>query len=368
MIVIKRTIVLGALLSAALAVGTGASVAGESAGKPSELARAAAAMKPGQWRELKTNGMSRDFQHMNKATGKRMRNSSFTWSNELCWGPGTRSLYYLNNGHGQPKQFFSYSEATNTWTHLALTAKVPGGHTYNHHTITDDGVYYYHHVSRPWSPQNNRLYRYDIKNKKWTSEQAPKGYNLTHGSIVSFFKPLNSLVEFSADGLRQYDCRTRKWSRIPAKIKRGDMKKQVGVGTMEYIGTVSEVHKKFVFGGGKFNWKSSSPVSKWLFVMDAEKKVTRLPDAPVPLTLTRTMFSADPVSGDIVVISKGELHSLDLKTEKWTHHKDRKPPFKGNDAMAAGIREYGVLYVLVPKKNKVYLYKHAQQTNALGPQ
>jgi hypothetical protein len=379
MIVMKKSIVHGSLLLAALAGSAAASVAGEAAGKTSELARAAAAMKPGQWREFKVKGMSRKFQHMNKATGKQMRNSSFTWSNELCWDSGTRSLYYLNNGHGQPKQFFRYCEATNTWIHLDLIAKPKPftGHTYNHHTITDDGVYYYHHVARACgNPKFNRLFRYDIKSKKWTSEQAPKGYNVKHGSIVSFFKPLNSLVEFATGTLRRYDIKTKKWSRIPAKIKRGDVKKPTGVGGMEYVGTVSEVHKKFVFGGGKFKYGSRMR-SKALYVMDAEKKVTRLPDAPVGsagLTVTEVVFTADPVTGDIIMISKGnaahlQLHSLDLKTEKWTHHKDRKPPFKWNKVvMAAGIREHGVLYVLVPKKNKVYLYKHALKSKTPGPQ
>jgi len=116
-----------AICVAAPAAATVASAAEGSAGNnavdSTELAKAAAAMKPGEWREIKTVGMNRDFQHRNQATGKRMTNSSFTWSNELCWDPVTRNIFYLNNGHGQPKQFFCYSDATNTWTLLPLTTR-----------------------------------------------------------------------------------------------------------------------------------------------------------------------------------------------------------------------------------------------------
>jgi len=227
-------------------------------------------------------------------------------------------------------------------------------------------VYYYHHVSRPWNGHLNRLYRYDTREKTWTSEQVPKGYHVGHGSVVNYFKPLNALVEFrTGGGLSLYDLKTKKWSRVPAKIQRGDPKKKVeGIGSMEYVGTVSEPHGTFVFGAGKFNWRSSSPVSHVLYAMDSEKKVTRLPDAPVPLTVTRAVFNSDPVSGDIIVVRRGELYSLDLaaETKQWTHHTNRKPPFRKDGAMAARIRDYGVLYFLVPNTNKVYLYKHAEKS------
>jgi hypothetical protein len=338
---------------------------GEKAVRTTELAKAAAAMKVGQWRELKTKGMTKELQHKNHAPngtkkcppGKHMTNSSFTWTNELCWDSVTESAYLLTAGHGQPQQFFRYSERTNTWTAEKPPEKIEKGHTYNHHTVTDEGVYYYQLHCNAWGQSRNLLYRYDARERKWTSKQVQKGYSVKTGGL-SYFKPLNALVQFARRGLSMYDLEEKKWSRIPAELKRGSAKGRDGIGFMSCVMTVSNPHKLAVFGGG--SWYGTDYTSKALYAMDAEKRVTRLPDAPVSLKITDAVLNSDPASGDLLVIKDGELYSLDLKEKKeWKHHKDRKPPFKGGVKMAARVRDHGVLFVLAGLK--VYLYKHAEK-------
>jgi len=349
------------VVGSVVALGAEPGQPGEEAAKPTELGEAAAAMKPGEWREFPTKAMTRALQYTDHATGKRMTNSTFTWTNELCWDSVTNSIYILNAGHGQPMQFFRYTAAANAWTAEEKPAKILGTHVYNHHTATDDGVYYFQLMARPWDQHRNMLYRYDTQKREWTSEQIPKGYNVPPGMCLSFFRPLNALVQFREGGLNLYDLETKKWSRIPAKIQRGDIKKQEGVGRLHFVMTVSEPARLVIFGGGDYHWKGNSPASKTLYAMDAEKKVTRLPDAPVRLAITKVVLNSDPISGDILVVREGDLYSLDLEKKTWVQHADRKPPFTGNHIMAARIRDHGVLFFLVPKTNKVYLYKHSEK-------
>jgi hypothetical protein len=331
---------------------------GENGAKSTELARAAAAMKVGEWRELKTEGMSRGLiYHVN---GKNGSTPNTVYTNRLNWDPITRTIPYIGAGHGRPHKFIMYSEKTNAWTTIREMPKgISGGHSYCTATVNKEGALFYQLHARAWDQHRNLLFRYDLREKKWTTEQIPKGYNVNPGHCLTYFEPLNALVQFKGR-LGMYDLKTKKWSGIPARFIPTSIKEKNGFGTLEHVMAVSRPHKLVVFGGGSYGWRGGALPSKVLYQMDAAKKVERLPDAPVGVRVTKATMSADPVTGDILVTSGGEIYSLDLEKKKWTHHEDRKPPFKGQN-LATPVSTYGVSLFFSPHQLKVYLYKHAEK-------
>jgi hypothetical protein len=92
-----------------------------------ELGKLAASLKPGEMKELKTKGYTRDvlqswyeWDHDEKGTriygSGRMYNVAMSWSHDAKWDPKTRQVLFIGIGHYTALKFLSYSADSNAWT------------------------------------------------------------------------------------------------------------------------------------------------------------------------------------------------------------------------------------------------------------
>src|SRR5262249_50356599 len=168
---------------------------------------------------------------------------------------------------------------------------------------------------------------------------------------------MRGLVAFlSGHGLYFYDIPKNKWRQLATDL---------GQYAYHEIARYNPVHKVIVFGGGN---DSKGYVSKDLRKLDASGKVTKLREAPIPVGVTATIFTVDPVSGKYLVFGRRkQVYVYDVTTDSWTERKGEEPPIlafgpdlKGSaifGCVAAPVSSHGVvMFVKYDRDNsKVYL-------------
>ena len=330
------------------------------------LGSAAASMLDGQWLEFATTGFDWDliYKDVNNETGS---TPNTAYGNRLTWDPGTRTIPFLGLGHYRAWKFMHYTDETNAWTgdpNLPDTCMFTGGscicHPYNNGTVnTDSSIFYFLQCSEAWDPELNKLYRYDIRQGTWTVHAVPAGYNMSYGYCLTYFPELNALIQLKQQSLNMMSLATGAWSHLTVPAP--------GIPGVSYHQCMaySAARKKMVFGGGQL-YRDPGPDSNfnYIFEMDTDRTVARLPDAPSPFCVEDATLTSDPVTGDVLLLGMdNELYSLDLVSRTWTKHTDRKPPFT-EQALAAPVDNYGVVLFMVPDLLKVYLYRHAGSSPA----
>src|SRR5262245_27040607 len=127
MIARQLLVVMSALLAAAPVA----------ADAPTELAKLAARMKPGDWAELKTEGYGADLLRV-------QNHHILEYTDTAVWHPKSQQVLFVGQGHYSAVKFIVYSAATNSWKLMptpnwwrgdAKTGKGPIGHAYQNNTI-----------------------------------------------------------------------------------------------------------------------------------------------------------------------------------------------------------------------------------------
>jgi hypothetical protein len=333
--------------------------AAEPESKTSALATLAQSMKPGQWAELKTEGIGTKL----LSDGG---HHALQYTDEAVWNPVTRELLFSGQGHGASNRFVIFKDATNRWASLPIPAEYDAEkregwgfvHAYDHQAIdAATGTYYR-------TCYNRSDIRAMDRDGQWRLvTEIPERFgvkgHITRG--FDYFPEMNALVVYlSGTGLFAYDLERKEWRTLAEKI-----------GTYAYheIARYNPKHKLLVFGGGN---DSKGFVSRNLWKLEASGKVTALKDAPFPIGIMQTIFTVDPVSGNYLVFNRaGEFHTFDATNETWTKVMGEKPPIftVGSDrnagpifgCVAAPISTHGVVMFVKygGDDSRVFLYKHA---------
>jgi len=271
----------------------------DKAGPQTAMARLAAGMKPGQWAELKTEGLSMkvfsDGGH-----------HALQYTDEAVWDPGSRQLFFCGEGHGAAPRFVKYTESTNRWTVLPLPNFAPV-HAYDHQAIDPlSGTYY---RGRYYSRE---IQQYNIKEGTWSKLTDIPASSGLGGSRITFgfeyFPEMRGLVVFlSAHGLYFYDIPKNQWRQLAGSL---------GQYAYHEIARYNPVHKVVVFGGGN---DSKGYRSKDLWKLGASGQITKLRETPLPIGVTSTIFTVDPVSGKYLVFGRDkQAYEYDVTTDTWT--------------------------------------------------
>ncbi|MEX0718707.1 MAG: hypothetical protein WD066_19085 [Planctomycetaceae bacterium] len=322
-----------------------------------ELGKLAASMKPGEWAELKTQGL---------VEAHRARGASgaiFGYNEGAAWDPNSRQWLYCGGDHNDRLRFVTYSADTNAWTVMENPPWSRGGtsHGYDHNTIDEKrGIFYY----RPFS--RKEIHRYDIAEKKWSSlpPMDTREY-IACCTGVTWFPELEGIVVANSAGggpkghVLLYTVEDEKWTQLG---------KDLPMGVYHTFSEYSPVHKVVIFGGGN----GSSDLHK----LDAERNVTTLKKSPLNVGTMQTIITADPVSGDYLVFGKdGSFHVYDVTKDEWTKQDTtdvpifkptRQPTILVWHVTASPVSNYGVTmfvkYVATDEpRGWVYLYKHADK-------
>ncbi len=302
-----------------------------------ELAKLAAAMKPGTWAELKTDNYSAEL--------LRVQNGNILgYTDTAVWDPKSQQVLFVGQGHYAAVKFITYAAANNAWKLMPTpvwwdgdpkTGKGPIGHAYQNNTIDTVRGIFFHHQSA-----TRLVHRYDIAKDQWSTLPEIKGAATGHGTALAYFPERKGLVRVYGGAVHFFDEEKNTWSLL---------KDRFPMGPYHNIAKYNAVDKSLIFGAGNGN--------KMLHRMDAQGNVTPLKEAPFVIRISSTVTAIDPVSGDLLVISsEGKFHALDVKKNEWRQLPDA-PIAEG---ASASIGEYGVTLYFSNRPTKVYLYRHAK--------
>jgi len=327
MIARQLLVVMSALLAAAPVA----------ADAPTELAKLAARMKPGDWAELKTEGYGTDLL-------KVQNHHILEYTDTAVWDPKSQQVLFVGQGHYSAFKFIAYSAVSNSWKLMptpswwkgdAQTGKGPIGHAYENNAIDPVRGRLYHHQSA-----TRLVHRYDIANGEWSTLPEIKGAAVGHGTALAYFPERKGLVRVLAGVVHFFDEDKNEWSIL---------KEKVPMGPYHNIAKYNPVDHSVILGAGNG--------SKTLHRLDANGNFTPLKDAPFVIRISSTVTAVDPVSGDFLVLSmedKNKFYALNLKHNEWRQLPDA-PIAEG---VAASIDAHGVTMYFANRPAKVYLYKH----------
>jgi len=332
----------------------------------------AAQMKPGEWRELPTNGF-KDILLPNfpgsadspiiEFTDKAVRNSLTRKVYFLgCARGGTGGsgiAYVCGNTSAEDAGFIQYDEDTNTWSRLPTAPVNSAPHGYNHAAMNPANGDYFYWECRQLS--NPKVWKYSTG--QWTTLPVPSTVYSGFGAL-EFFPEMNALVFIDGgDGLaptaRILPAGASSWSSV-----------SIGqpIGTYSNFSRYSAQYKLLYFGGGTNG-------DRVLAKMDAQGRVTRGADAPIGLGVGGTggRQVVDPVSGNLLALASGtpgtgSVYSYDPAANQWTKHGTHPLGTAYGQVIAflVAIPEHGVVMAVNYNygNDKVYLYKHAAGTGA----
>jgi hypothetical protein len=328
------------------------------------LSDLAAQMKPGDWRELNTSGLTSGF--LETTGGDPCCKSILQYTDKAAWDPKSEQFFFVGSPHMNPFKFIIYSAQTNSWRSegLPLTCMtttdlnlICGAHGYEQNTIDPiNGDFYYKVRSR-------NIYRYNLQYQRWLPIR-PMPENVVpypgHANAIEFFPDIGKLA-FSTgaggSGLFLYDTATTQWSRVMAYMQ---------VGFLHNVCSYNPVHKCLVYGGGNDNMN--------FFRLDADETVTQIASSPTNIRVEGDLFTVDPVSGKhLAFTGANSFYEYDVPADKWTQVNASVPISSGDRitlVVATPISNYGVIMFLRhTNPPKVYLYKHAEQTRieSTGP-
>jgi hypothetical protein len=325
--------------SAAWLVCLSAGVAAEPEKANSELAKLAGTMKPGTWAELKTQGYTAELL-------KVQNHHILEYTDTAVWDPKTQQVLFVGQGHYSAVKFITYSAATNTWKLMPTpswwkgdpeTGKGPIGHAYNNNAIDAAKGMLYHHQSA-----TRLVHRYDIAKDEWTTLPEIKDAPTGHGTALVYFREMKGLIRVLAGQVHFYSEEKNAWSLLRDKVP---------MGPYHNLAKYDPVRKAVIFGAGNG--------SKLLHQLDSKGEITKLPESPVPIRISSTVVSVDPVSGDLLVLdmdAKGKFYTLDRTKQEWKQLPDA-PITAG---VAVPVPEQGVTFYFTNRPENVYLYKHGK--------
>lgn len=325
------------------------------------LSDLAAAMQPGEWRELSTTGFNTGG--ILVPTGG--AGNIIEYTDEVQRNPLTKKMYIIgcarsNAGAGnyqcgntgtEDAGWVEFDENTNTWSRMPTAPTDTGFHTYDHAAIDPaTGDYYFRELT-------NRVWKYS--GGQWTSLPAiaPSAYDTTCCGGLEFFPERNELIFADGTNQRLYVWRPGQtsWSTVSIGPVLGDY---------EIFSEYSARRKVLYMGGGNGD-------DFGLVVMNEQGQLTRAASSPAALGQSGSVQSVDPNTGNLLLFSSdNQIYEYDPSTNSWASRGSH--PLNGSyDFMAAAapIPEYGVVFAVKYDfgNSKVYLYKHTNASATPAP-
>jgi hypothetical protein len=306
------------------------------AAESSVLANTAAALKPGSWAELKTEGFTKEM----TVTSKQY--SIFGWTDDGAWDAQTNQFLFM--GFRQELKFIAYSEQTNSWRIIPSfewPLKDAFGHPYGNNAIdAAKGIYYTHPCG------TTLIYAYDLRKNEWSKLPPCDLKCLGLGLCIEFFPEMNALIFIYQKQAYKFDFATQKWSVLHKDLPCGDIHVMLRHNAKT---------KCMLVAGGN---RGDNKVAK----IDAAGKLTALKDAPFELNVNHTKIVADPSTGDFLVVSKENFYAFDAEADKWTSlgTLSKDTPLRDPGSVCAAIDKYGVTMWVegYTSKRQVWLYRH----------
>jgi hypothetical protein len=355
------------ILACLLSLACASAITGENGGTPNRshaLGRLAAAMKPGEWRELVTQGFDRELLHDTGKGGKPVGHHIFQYTNSIHWYPKTQELYFFGAGHMSKGKFIAYSAEKNAWRQLKMPERFEdreggsyGGPNHGFESTTidlEEGI-----LIRQLSGEKKgapRFDSYDIATGKWV-EPMPSPRSKPWHAATEYLPEMKTYVRYEVAGaapLRRWDRAAKKWASLPcsgvARVRRN----------MAPVIEYNSVHKLMLFGGGQ--------ESNQLYTLSADGKVKAIARPPFKTVDTNGAMTvvADPVSGDFLLYGKETKRSKERKFFAYSVESDKWRPIPGKvgmeqkkgNAVSASLVDHGVVLFCTYNPPKVWLYRH----------
>jgi hypothetical protein len=344
--------------------------------QPSALELAAAALPVGAWVQMSPSNQNSVLGN-GPASG-----STISYCNTMPWNPINKSIEIIGMDHnGGSVRHMRYSEAENGFVLVAADAGLGSEtqHGYDHNSVNPTTGDIYH---RKYSGFSGEIEVYKkpltgsfasigsvevdldqvaIGTCWWTGPFTASGGHGAQGSHMMFNS--GDADGSATDGtVVAYDPIADSWF-----FNQQSMAPNYGSGsTYHSVMEYSAVHNCAVYGGG-----NAAPQKLWR--MDADASVTAMPNVPSgkEVGILQGVLTVDPVSGNFLLISNGELWELNpTGSGAWTQQTgDRDPPAAvdnpdvGEYVIATPIPEYGVIAVIAQPSltgGTMWLYKHAE--------
>ena len=343
---------------------------------PTALAELAAAMQPGTWAPLVVADQDAVLGVGN------VSGTMIHYSNSMPWNPWSRAIEILAEDHNWGAvRYAQYDERGNRF--VLVTADAGFGtntqHGYDHNSVNPStGDYYY----RPaWIGDPHIVVKKKLLSSATTFTDLPllptnyeqiaiastwwSGAFLGAGNqgCLMIFNSGDAFGNAMDGQIAAYDPLSDSWfynqhGMAPLFGTNGSTYHSV----MEY----SAPHNVAVYGGG-----NAQPTRLWRLSSDAS--FTEMPEVPPgkAVGVQRGNLVADPVSGNFLLLSAGELWELDPSgSGTWTAQTGGRVPPSGvgvpgpnnpEGVISSAIADYGVVvYVTQSSRNggTFYVYKH----------
>lgn len=296
---------------------------------PSALGDAVAAMTAGAFRPLVTSNAINNYRM------GALAEPIFAYAGSGCWDPGTRQMLYAGAPHCYPARFVLYSESDNNWREEPMPDGM-GCHAYDHQTMDTSGHFY-------WMNYQDAIpNRFDVQANSWMAPLPASSGN--YGSL-DFFPELNALVRIQNGSVYLYRLNEGIWRTLASGLT---------FGGIHNIAQYCAPKSMILFGGGSGD--------RHLYKLDTALQITPLQPAPFDIGIsTVSVTTADPVTGDIIVIRSDSLYRYDADNDAWRGIVACPAAIKNNvHAMGAvPISTYGVIALLSVSSYPVLLYKYA---------
>lgn len=310
------------------------------------LSLAVAGMSAGQWLELSTLGLSTAL-FIAGAT------NTLDYCDKGVYDPINRQVRLIGQAHLEDQRWHQYDEATNTWSNLADPPWDDGGsgqpsyigHGYQHNAVDPaTGDQYYRRYN---SSDVRRLTR---SSNTWGQTAAAPNTEIAGG--LEWLPTIGSqggLVLHIGTSVHRWDKAGDSWT-TPAN---GTLTGQA----YHCVAVRSVPNGVVLFGGGNGSAK--------LWKVNGSGTVTACADCPITFGIGQTITTADPVSGDLLVIASNSVaHKYSVAGNSWSAlSMTGAPSFgtvgSGSRIIAVPMPAYGAILFLFGATPAVWLYKHA---------
>ncbi|MCW8132162.1 MAG: hypothetical protein KIS92_17580 [Planctomycetota bacterium] len=308
----------------------------------SALAQAAAGLAPGAWKEVKTEGLTKELMTTSKGY------AIVTWGDDGAWDP--KRAQFLFMGFRQELKFVRYDERSNAWEATPpYESKVVFGHPYGTNALNaEDGVFY------NLENGTNQVHAFDLNKKTWSKLPPCPFQCLGLGLAIEYFPDMKALVFLYQRSAFKFDLAQQKWSVIA---------KDLPIGSAHVMCHYNAKHKCLYMLGG--NDRDTA-----VAVMDAQGQVTAKKDAPIKIGMNTGYAAAipDPATGDVLVFSaKDDFYAWDPDADTWTKlgNAAKDTPIKSVGVIAAPIEAYGVTFWVDAggSDKRVWIYRHKKEAS-----
>jgi len=312
------------------------------------------------------------------------------FTDEAHWDSKNKEIYIA--GTRRPykpwdQAFVKYSEATNSWTILKSPPFGFGAHGYDNGALdVARGTFYWSRVA-----EANNVWSLNLETSEWIElPNAPIAAG--EQSALEYFPDIDKVVFFDARAEHAsmyalYDPETNKWG-SPVEISFDEIGP---FGEISHFSEYNPNHGVMFFGGGH-NYTADGTInptpnideSRRLYMLDKNKVVSRLVDAPTKLGQQGAgpIQTIDPNSGNLVVF-QGQpndgsspcpdplpIWEYNLGSNSWSQTGEQKlfGRWCSMDTVAVPLPEYGINFIVSAKSVtdcKVYLYRHSDGTGEL---